>query len=86
MKDRKPIDTFFQANESRFDMIQKSPEVSTNVRKVTGLNFNGYEKRGALFPAGDVSTFYDSNKEVTMKGLKGGTLPWKRMTKRLAAS
>ena len=85
MKDRKPIDTFVQANDSRFDSIEKSPKVSTKVKKVTGLNFDGYEKRGALFKTGDIATFYDANKEAIMKGLNRHALPWKRMTKRQAA-
>ena len=86
MKDRKPIESFFQANDSRFDSIQKSPKVLTNVRKVTGLDFDGYEKRGALFKTGDIARFYNANKEATMKKLHTGALPWKRMTKRMAAS
>ena len=86
MKDRKPIESFFQANDSRFDLIQKSPKVLTNVRKVTGVSFEAYDKRGVLFKTGDIATFYDANKEATMKHLKTGALPWKRMTKRTAAS
>ena len=50
---RKEIDTFVNLNDSRFEPIDKSPRCMTNVKKVTGLNFNGYEKRGALFPERD---------------------------------
>jgi len=80
MKERKPIDTFVQINDSRFDIIEKSPRVLTNVKKVTGLSFQGYDKRGGLFPEQDIATFYDSNKEATMKGLRAGALPWRKMT------
>ena len=82
MPNRKPIDTFYKANDSRFDVIEKSPKCMTNVKKVTGVFFSGYDKRGPLFPETDIATFYDSNKEATMKGLKAGALPWKKMTKR----
>lgn len=37
-----------------------------------------------MFKTGDITTFYDANKETVMKGLKGGTLPWNLMTKRAA--
>ena len=47
--------------------------------------FNGYKERNNLFPEKDQATFYDANKEVTMKGLKHGILPWRKMTKREAA-
>ena len=57
----------------------------TNVKRVTGLSFRGYKQRDSLFPEGDQATFYDANKEVTMKGLKLGTLPWRKMTERPAA-
>ena len=86
MPARKPIDTFYKANDSRFDIIDKSPKCMTNVKKVTGVHFGGYDKRGPLFPEKDIATFYDTNKEATMKGLKLGALPWKRMTKRQANS
>lgn len=86
MPNRKPIDTFFKANDSRFDVIEKSPKCMTNVKKVTGVFFSGYDKRGPLFPETDIATFYDSNKEATMKGLKAGALPWKRMTRRPAVT
>ena len=42
MRPRKPIDSFVKAHDSRFDMIQKSPACSTNVMRVTGLSFKGY--------------------------------------------
>ena len=68
-------------------MIEKSPANLSNVKKVTGVKFMGYDKRGNLFPEKDQTTFYDANKEVTMKGLNvGGALNWRRMTKREAAS
>lgn len=86
MKDRKPIDTFYQANDSRFDMIEKSPKVLTNVKKVTGLSFQGYDKRGELFETGDITTFYDTNKEMTMKGLNRHALPWQKMTRKPVAT
>ena len=80
MKDRKPIETFYQANDSRFDIIEKSPKCLTNVKKVTGLSFKGYDKRAPLWNPGEMRTFYDSNKEVTMKGLNRHALPWQKMT------
>ena len=80
MKDRKPIDSYVQANPKRFDIIEKSPKCLSNVRSVGGLGFEGYDKRGELFPERDASTFYDSNKEITMKKLQIGTLPWNRMS------
>ena len=80
--DRKPIDSFTNLNESRFEPIQKSPKNLSNVKKVTGLSFEGYKERGNLFPEGDQTTFYDANKEYTMKVLAKGNLPWQRMTKR----
>ena len=58
----------------------------TNVRKVTGLSFKGYDKRGPLFDPGDIATFYDTNKEATMKGLKAHALPWSKMTKKPVAT
>lgn len=69
-------------NDSRFEPINKSPKNLTNVKKVTGLNFYGYKERTDLFPEQDQATFYEANKEVTMRGLKHGALPWRRMTKR----
>ena len=47
---RKEIDTFVNLNDSRFEPIDKSPKCMTNVKKVTGLHFKGYERRGPLFP------------------------------------
>ena len=80
---RKQIDSYASLNDQRFESIQKSPQNLSNVRKVTGLNFEGYQKRASIFPKTDQSIFYDSNKEITMKGLTaGGALPWKRMTNR----
>ena len=61
MKSRKPIDSFVQVNDGRFDMIEKSPPCSTNVKKVTGISFKGYDKRGNLFNPGDIATFYDKS-------------------------
>ena len=80
MKDRKPIDSYVQANAKRFETIEKSPKCLSNVRSVVALGFDGYDKRGELFPEKEASTFYDSNKEVTMKNLHVGTLPWNRMS------
>lgn len=83
---RKQIDTFVNLNESRFEPIQKSPGNLSNVKKVTGLSFKGYKERTNIFPEGDQATFYDANKEFTMKGLTaGGALPWGKMTERVAA-
>lgn len=56
------------------------------MKRVTGLSFAGYKARNELFKEGDQSTFYDANKEVTMKGLKVGALPWKRMASRSVAN
>jgi hypothetical protein len=67
-------------------MIEKSPTNLTNVKRVTGLNFKGYKERTNLFPEAESSTFYNANKEVTMKKLAGGNLPWNRMTNRAVAS
>lgn len=87
MNNRKGIHTFVNLNDNRFDTINKSPQNLSNVKKVTGVSFQGYDKRGNLFPEKDQATFYDVNKEVTMKGLKaGGALPWKKMTQRPANS
>ena len=52
------------------------------MKKVTGLSFYGYKERTGLFPEQDQATFYDANKEFTMRGLKCGALPWKKMTNR----
>ena len=82
---RKQIETFYKCNDSRFEPIEKSPSNLTSVKKVTGLSFNGYKERNNLFPEKDQATFYNANKEVTMKGLKHGVLPWRKMTKREAA-
>ena len=79
---RKEIDTFYNLSDSRFEPIEKSPQNLTNVRKVTGLNFAGYKRREELFPETDQATFYDANKEATMKTLAKGNLPWNRMTNR----
>lgn len=84
--DRKPIDSFTNLNESRFEPIQKSPQNLSNVKKVTGLSFQAYKERGNIFPEGDQTTFYDANKEFTMKALAKGNLPWQRMTKREVVS
>lgn len=82
---RKQIDTFVNINESRFEPIEKSPNVLTNVKKVTGLNFKGYKERTGLFPEKDIATFYNANKEATMKGLTSHALPWQKMTAKEAA-
>ena len=79
---RKEIDTFQNLNESRFEPIDKSPKSLSNVKKVTGLNFYGYKERTELFPETDQATFYEPNKEYTMRGLKHSALPWRRMTQR----
>ena len=34
---RKPIETFYKASDSRFDLIDKSPKCLSNVKKVTGV-------------------------------------------------
>lgn len=47
---RKEIDTFYNLNESRFEPINKSPKILTNVKKVTGLSFYGYKERTGFFP------------------------------------
>ena len=77
--DRKEIDTFFNANDSRFEPIQKSPENLSSTKKVTGLYFKGYKERTELWPETDQATFYNANKEATMKKLTTATLNWKRM-------
>ena len=73
---RKPIDTFVVANDSRFEPIDKSPKILSNIKKVTGLAFKAYKQRPDLFPEPEPNSFYDANKEVTMKNTKTGTLPW----------
>ena len=80
--DRKEIDTFFNLTASRFEPINKSPRNLTNVKKVTGPDFRGYKARNPLFPEKAQTTFYDPNKEFTMKSLNPGVLPWRRMTNR----
>ena len=39
MTDRKEIDTFFNLNDSRFEMINKTPKVLSTVPRRTGINF-----------------------------------------------
>lgn len=76
MKDRKPIDSFVNANDSRFETIDKSPRCLTNVKNIANVNFKNQDRRGSLFPESAASTFYDSKKELTMTKLKKGALPW----------
>ena len=50
MTDRKQIDTFFNLTDSRFDLINKSPKVLSNVPRSTGITFNGHKARDPLWP------------------------------------
>ena len=60
MTDRKEIDTFFNLNESRFEMINKTPKVLTTVPRPTGINFNGHKNREPLWPEHEQTTFYET--------------------------
>lgn len=64
---RKELDTFLNLNDSRFEPIEKSPANLSNVKKAPALSFKGYKERTNLWPEKDQATFYDANKEFTMK-------------------
>ena len=59
-------------NASRFEPINKDPNVLTRTRRATGITFDSHKPRTELFPAGDMSTFYDANKEKVMGRLTRG--------------
>ena len=59
-------------NASRFEPINKDPIVLSNVRRPTGVTFNSHKTREELWPAGDMTTFYDANKEKVMGRLTRG--------------
>ena len=44
------------------------------------MSFKGYKERMNIWPEKDQATFYDANKEFTMKKLVQGNLPWNKMT------
>ena len=60
MTDRKEIDTFFNLNDSRFEMINKTPKVLSTVPRATGINFNGHKDRQPLWPEHEQTTFYET--------------------------
>ena len=57
---------------SRFEPINKDPCVLTRTRRATGITFDSHKPRTELFPAGDMSTFYDAKKEHVMGRLTRG--------------
>ena len=59
-------------NASRFEPINKDPVVLSSVRRPTGITFDSHKRRTELFPAGDMTTFYDANKEKVMGRLTRG--------------
>ena len=77
---RKEIDTFHNLTESRFEPINKTPNNLSNFKKAPCLNFKGYMGRRSIWPERDQSTFYDTNKEFTMKKLASNNVPWGKMT------
>lgn len=76
MTNRKEIDTFFKLNDKRFDIINKTPTVLSNVPRDKAVAFKGYKGRDPLWKEGDSSTFYDAKKESTMTRISYGILPW----------
>lgn len=86
MTDRKPIDSFVKLTDSRFENIDKSPSCLSTVKNISNVNIKNQDRRRSLFPEQAASTFYDSKKELTMKDLKLGTIPWDRMSKKPIAS
>jgi hypothetical protein len=53
-------------NDSRFDSINKSPEVMTNIPRVPGFNFNGQKDRPhLLFGKTETGSFYDTKTSIT---------------------
>ena len=59
-------------NASRFEPINKDPQVLSTVRRPTGISFNGHKVREELFPAGDMTTFYEADKTKLMGRLTRG--------------
>lgn len=59
-------------NASRFEPINKDPKVLSTVRRPTGISFNGHKNREELFPAGDMTTFYEADKTKLMGRLTRG--------------
>ena len=79
MTDRKEIDTFFKLNDSRFENINKTPKVLSSVSRQTGIAFVGHKKRDPLWPEHEQTTFYETQKENTMKQLTHGILNWDKI-------
>ena len=83
---RKEIDTFFNLNDKRFDLINKTPTVLTTVPREKAMNFKGYKGRDRLWKEGDSSTFYKDQKEYTMKKLTHGMVGWDKKGQERTAS
>ena len=79
MTDRKEIDTFVNLNDSRFEIINKTPKVLSTVKRQTGITFNGHKNRDPLWPEKEQSTFYETQKENTMKKLNKGIMNWEKI-------
>jgi hypothetical protein len=70
---RKDKDYLLSLNERRFDIINKSPSCSTSVNHIPQVSFDKQVNRTKeLFGKSDFCTFYNSQKEVTMKRLNTG--------------
>lgn len=70
-------------NESRFDIINKDPNVSTHTRRISQVQFGKQlDRPKELFGKSHSGTFYDASKESTMKRLTSGIPKFEKVVSR----
>lgn len=70
---RKDKDYTNSLNDSRFEIINKTPECMTNVPRVPGFSFKGHRARQAdLFGKTEIGAFYDAKIDMTKPRLDAG--------------
>jgi hypothetical protein len=67
-------------NDSRFEIINKSPEVMSTVPRVPGFSFTGQKERPSmLFGKTETGSFYDAKVGITKPRLDAGVPRLKAM-------
>lgn len=80
---RKDKDYINSLNDSRFEIIDKSPSVLSQVTHVPGFNFDRHTTRPEnLFGKSVTGGFYDTKKETVMKRLDAGIPDMRKLQSR----
>lgn len=73
IKGRRDSDYTLSLNDSRFEIINKSPNVLSSVPRVPGFSFSNHKARPEkLFGNTEISSFYDSKIALTVPRLDAG--------------